>query len=423
MEYVKKDLGSYKLHLVKTHQFKTITVRVAFRSPVVKEEITLRNVLCDMFLQSSGKYPSKRDLTIEAQELYAADIQTNNSRLGNYNNLDIYLSVLHDRYTEEGNFKKALEFLNEIIFHPDVEAQKFSSEKLEIVKSTMRSNLSSLKEDGASYSLLRLFEVMDKGRVSSYRMVGYLEDLEKITPESLYQYYQKTIRSDMVDVFVIGDIDFKEMTKMIREVIPVKTVKRQRIPYLLEDIRPRTRRIFSKEKVDVSQSKLTIGCRSYGLSSYERNYVLTLYNIILGGSGDSKLFQEVREKNSLCYVINSVPNKLDHLILIRAGIDKENYSRTLELIDKILQDMRKGNFSEHEINVAKEYFCTALDEVEDNPNRILDNYYMMELIGTDDLEEKRRKIMSVSKADIVKVAKKVKMDTVFLLEGDSHEEN
>ena len=238
MEYVKKDLGSYKLHLVKTNQFKTITVRVAFRSPVVKEEITLRNVLCDMFLQSSSKYPSKRDLTIEAQELYAADIQTNNSRLGNYNNLDIYLSVLHDRYTEEGNFKKALEFLNEIIFHPDVEAQKFSSEKLEIVKSTMRSNLSSLKEDGASYSLLRLFEVMDKGRVSSYRMVGYLEDLEKITPESLYQYYQKTIRSDMVDVFVIGDIDFKEMTKMIREVIPVKTVKRQRIPYLLEDIRP-----------------------------------------------------------------------------------------------------------------------------------------------------------------------------------------
>ena len=423
MEYVKKDLGSYKLHLVKTNQFKTITVRVAFRSPVVKEEITLRNVLCDMFLQSSSKYPSKRDLTIEAQELYAADIQTNNSRLGNYNNLDIYLSVLHDRYTEEGNFKKALEFLNEIIFHPDVEAQKFSSEKLEIVKSTMRSNLSSLKEDGASYSLLRLFEVMDKGRISSYRMVGYLEDLDKITPDALYQYYQKTIRSDMVDVFVIGDIDFKEMTKMIREVIPVKTVKRQKIPYLLSEVKPRSRKIYAREITNASQSKLAIGCRSYGLSSYERNYVLTLYNIIFGGSSDSKLFQEVREKNSLCYVINSVPNKLDHLILIRAGIDKENYSRTLELIDQILQDMRKGNFSEHDIDVAKEYFCTALDEVEDNPNRILDNYYMMELIGTDELEEKRRKIMSVSKADIVKVAKKVKMDTVFLLEGDSHEEN
>ena len=85
--------------------------------------------------------------------------------------------------------------------------------------------------------------------------------------------------------------------------------------------------------------------------------------------------------------------------------------------------MRKGKFSDKDINIAKEYFCTALDEVLDSPNRILDNYYMMELIGTDTLEEKRRKIMSVTKEDIIKVAKKVKMDTVFLLEGDSHEEN
>ena len=423
MEYVKKDLGSYNLHLIKTNKFKTITVRIAFRSPVVKEEITVRNILCDMFLQSSSKYPSKRELTIAAQDLYAADIQTYNSRLGNYNNLDIYLSVLHDRYTEEGNFRKALDFLKEIVFYPDVLNQQFSLEKLEIVKATAKSHLSSLKEDGASYSLLRLFEVMDKKRVSSYRMVGYLEDLEKITPSSIYQYYQKMIRSDLVDIFVIGDIDIKKMTQMIREVIPIKTVKRQRVPYLLEDVRPRSKRLFEKEVVSTSQSKLAIGCRAHGLNDYERNYALTLFNIILGGSGDSKLFKEVREKYSLCYVINSVPNKLDHLILIRAGIDKENYTKTLELIDNILLDMKKGKINDEEIRVAKEYFCTALDELEDSPNQILDNYYMMELIGTDTIDEKRRKIMKVTKEDIVKVAKKVKIDTVFFLEGDSNEKN
>lgn len=423
MEYVKKDLGSYNLHLIKTNKFKTITVRIAFRSPVVKEEITVRNILCDMFLQSSSKYPSKRELTIAAQDLYAADIQTYNSRLGNYNNLDIYLSVLHDRYTEEGNFRKALDFLKEIVFYPDVLNQQFSLEKLEIVKATAKSHLSSLKEDGASYSLLRLFEVMDKKRVSSYRMVGYLEDLEKITPSSLYQYYQKMIRSDLVDIFVIGDIDIKKMTQMIREVIPIKTVKRQRVSYLLEDVRPRSKRLFEKEVVSTSQSKLAIGCRAHGLNDYERNYALTLFNIILGGSGDSKLFKEVREKYSLCYVINSVPNKLDHLILIRAGIDKENYTKTVELIDNILLDMKKGKINDEEIRVAKEYFCTALDELEDSPNQILDNYYMMELIGTDTIDEKRRKIMKVTKEDIVKVAKKVKIDTVFFLEGDSNEKN
>ena len=110
MEYINKDLGSYHLHLIKTDKFKTVNVRISFRSPIIKEEITIRNVLCDMFLQSSSKYPSKRDLTIAAQDLYAADIQTNNTRLGNYNNLDIYLSVLNDKYTEEGNFLNALKF-------------------------------------------------------------------------------------------------------------------------------------------------------------------------------------------------------------------------------------------------------------------------------------------------------------------------
>ena len=121
MKYTKKDLGAYRLHLIETDKFKTVTVRVSFREPIKKEEITLRNILCDMFTQSSKKYRSKRALTIKAQDLYAADIQTSNSRLGNYINTDFYLAVLNDKYTEPGNFKESLQFLSEIIFHPDVE--------------------------------------------------------------------------------------------------------------------------------------------------------------------------------------------------------------------------------------------------------------------------------------------------------------
>lgn len=423
MKYLKKDLGAYRLHMIQTEKFKTITVRVAFRSPVVKDEITIRNVLCDMFLQSSKNYPNKRALTIKAQDLYAADIQTYNLRLGNYNNLDFYLSVLNDKYTEPGNFEATLKFFSEIIFQPDVHGQKFNKEKLDIVKATCKSALSSLKEDAASYSLMRLFEAMDKERVSSYRMVGYLEDLEKIDEKKLYQYYTNLIRSDLVDVFVLGNIDFKETMELIRKYIPLKTVKRQRVPYMLEEIKAKPRRLIARETIDTTQSKLSIGLRVYGLSTYERNYVLTLFNIILGGSGDSKLFKEVREENSLCYVINSVPNKLDHLILIRAGIDRENYTKTIEVIDSVIADMRKGKISEDELMVAKEYFCTALDELEESPSRVIDNYYMMEIMGTDTIEEKRKRIQEVTKEEIVKVAKKVKMDTIFLLEGETNGES
>lgn len=423
MKYTKKDLGAYRLHLIETDKFKTVTVRVSFREPIKKEEITLRNILCDMFTQSSKKYRSKRALTIKAQDLYAADVQTSNSRLGNYINTDFYLAVLNDKYTEPGNFKESLQFLSEIIFHPDVEGGKFREDKLDIVKSACRNSLQSLKEDTANYCLLRLFEAFDSTAPSSFRMMGYLEDIDSITTERLYQYYQHMIQTNLVDIFVIGDIDKEQVFSLVRENFPIKTLKKQRVPYLLFDKKPRRNRLFAKETIDSLQTKIAIACRSYGLSDYERNYPLTLYNIILGGGDDSKLFQDVREKNSLCYSIYSVPNKLDHVILIRAGIDKENYKKAIDVIEGDLTDMRKGNFSEEDVKIAKEYFNTALEEVEEQEARIINNYYMMELLGTDDIDEKRKKMALVSKEEIVKVAKKIKMDTVFCLEGVKHEED
>ena len=153
------------------------------------------------------------------------------------------------------------------------------------------------------------------------------------------------------------------------------------------------------------------------MDEYERNYVLTLYNVIFGGGSDSKLFKEVREENSLCYTIYSVPNKLDRLLIIQVGIDKDNYQKTVKLVEKDLEDMRRGKFSETDIAIAREYFLTALEEVLESPDRIIDNYLMMELIGTDTIETKKEMIMKVSKEEIVRVAKKVKLDTIFLLEG------
>ena len=101
MQYIKKDLGSFKLHLIKTDKFKTVTLRVVFHSPIKKEEITIRNILTDILLQSSKEYNSRRDLTIKAEDLYAADITTNNQRVGNYIVSSFILQVLNDKYTEK----------------------------------------------------------------------------------------------------------------------------------------------------------------------------------------------------------------------------------------------------------------------------------------------------------------------------------
>lgn len=423
MEYIKKDLGSYKLHLIKTDKFKSITVKVSFHRVIKKNEITIRNILSDMFMQSSKKYNSKRELTIKAQDLYAAGLRTTNSRLGNYINTDFYLTVLNDKYTEDGNFASSLEFLSEIMFNPDVEDGKFNEEKLDIVKSTCRSALNSIKEDASNYSLIRMAEAFGEGEPISYRMMGYLEDLDNITGTSLYEFYLDMIKNDFVDIFVIGDVDIKEATDLIKMYFKFDILKKLKMPFMVDEKKPRRSKLVFNEKIDNTQSKLAIGCRINGLSEYERNYPLTLFNVIFGGCSDSKLFKEVREENSLCYTIYSITNKLDNVLLIRAGIDKENYKKTVSLIEKNLKDMCNGKFDETDILMAKEYYNTALEEIEDSQSKIINNYLMMELINTDDIDVKREKMSKVTKSEIVKVAKKVTIDTIFCLEGVRNEED
>lgn len=423
MEYIKKDLGSYKLHLIKTDKFKSITVKVSFHRVIKKNEITIRNILSDMFMQSSKKYNSKRDLTIKAQDLYAAGLRTTNSRLGNYINTDFYLTVLNDKYTEEGNFASSLEFLSEIVFNPDVENSQFNEEKLDIVKSACRSALNSIKEDASNYSLIRMAEEFGKGEPISYRMIGYLEDLDDITGKSLYEFYLDMIKNDFVDIFVIGDIDIKGTTDLIKKYFKFGVLKKLKVPFMVDEKKPRRSKLVLDEKIDNTQSKLAIGCRLNDLNEYERGYPLTLFNVIFGGCSDSKLFKEVREENSLCYTIYSITNKLDNVLLIRAGIDKENYKKTVSLIEKNLKDMCNGKFDETDILMAKEYYNTALEEIEDSQSKIINNYLMMELINADDIDVKREKMNKVTKSEIVRVAKKVTIDTILCLEGVKDEEN
>ena len=70
MKVLNKDLGSYKLHLINTDKFKTVTIKVLFHTPIKKEEITKRILVTNLLLQSSKKFDSRRKLTIESENLY-----------------------------------------------------------------------------------------------------------------------------------------------------------------------------------------------------------------------------------------------------------------------------------------------------------------------------------------------------------------
>lgn len=423
MKYTKKDLGSFGIHFINTDKFKTITTKVVFYTPIKKELITKRNVLTDILLQSSKKYESRRELTIKAEDLYAADVTTNNQRLGNYIFTSFNIQVLNDKYTEENNFEKSIEFLSEIILNPDITNNKFKEEKLSIVKNNAKIALDSIKEDATNYSLIRMTEAYDKESPISYRMTGYPNDLDNITKENLVDCYKSMIDDDFVDIFVVGDIDEKKTLEIFKKYFKFKKIKKKKAPYQVEEKIPRKRKLIAKETIDNTQSKLAIACPYVKMTDYEKNYPLVLANLIFGGGTDSKLFKEVREKNSLCYTIHSSSNKLDNLMIIRAGIDKKNYDKTLDLVTRILQDMKKGKFDKTDIDIAKQFYNTSLESIEESEYQIINEYLFEEILGIDSIEIRREKMSKVKKQEIVKAIKKISIDTVFLLEGVKHGED
>ena len=420
MQYTKKDLGSYNLHFIKTDNYKTITVKIYFRERINKDTITKRNFLNSMLFLSCKDYPTKREMTLKAQDLYAATVNYNSRRLGNYLDSIYTLKVLNDTYTEEDNFKNSLSFFSSILLNPNIENKAFKENDFNVIHSRMKSNLEGLEDDKASYATVRLLDEIDKDSSVSIRTIGYLEDLENITKENLYDYYLYMINHDLIDIFVLGDIDVDEVSKMIQDEFKIETFKRKNDDLHL-NVCERNKPKYIEEAVDAKQSQLALALSLKDLTPYERNYPLTLYNIILGGGDNSFLFQEVREKASLAYYIGSTPNKCDDLILIRSGVTPTMENKAIALIKKQIKRLKSADFTNDDVKKAKEYFTTALDDMLESPLEIIDCYYMMEILGVDDFKTKREKMLMVTKEEIVEVAKKVSIHTIFCLKGVNNE--
>ena len=417
IEYKRKEQGSYNLHIIKTDLFKTITVKIFFREEALKENITKRNFLSRIMMLSTNDYQSKVELTKALQNLYAAQISATNRRLGNYLDTSFSLRVLHDKYTEEGNFKKSLELLNSVILNPKVDNNSFNEKEFSIVYEEYKADLNTLVEDKMTYALIRGME-STSSNVTSYRSIGYLEDLEKITEQNLYAYYKEMIKHNFLDIFVFGNVDEVEITNLFREVFNFDTFKKKQIEArVIEPKKISTKKVI--EKITAEQDNLVITLSTLGLTDYERNYPLSLFNTILGGGSESLLFKEVREKNSLAYTISSTPNKLDNLIIIRGGITSNKSEEAIKLIKKILKDLANGHISDELLDKAKEYYTSAIDDIIESSFQIIESYYMMELLGVDDLKTKRKKMLKVTKEEVVAVAKKTKLNTIYILKGEN----
>ena len=152
---------------------------------------------------------------------------------------------------------------------------------------------------------------------------------------------------------------------------------------------------------------------------YRPNYAaMTVFNTIYGGGVTSKLFTNVREKLSLCYYASSSVDYLNGIMLINSGIEVSNFHKAYDEILVQMEDIKKGNISDMEMSAAVLGTVNSINSTSDNPF-ILDDYYLGKIISDKmiTLDELADSIKKVTKEDVMKVAEKIQLDTVYFLKG------
>ncbi len=416
MNYTSYDMNAYKLHIIKTDKFKTITVGVAFRRKIVKEEITIRNLLKELMLNATYDYPNERSLIIETENLYDLKLMAQNYRVGNYSILSFKSRFLNEKYTEEGMNSESIKFLLDLIFRPKLDID------LDKCKEKIRKSILSLSDNKIKYAINKLLETTGD-MPYAYNSYGYLDDLDKITYEDLSNYYDSLIKNDMVSVYVVGDVDDASIKSIFRDYFKINTYHKEELNVVTKELENVSHVKEIREKSDVFQTQLAILCNLRSLNDRERKYVMPVYAEMLGGTSNSILFDKVREKKSYAYYVNALVKSYDNILLIYAGIEKGNEKNVYKIIDKTLKEIRKGKFDNEKFISAKETLINAIKTSVDSPIGIINNYYAMELVNSPDVSERINEVEKVSINDILAVSKKISIHTIFILEAKDEENN
>lgn len=416
MEYICYNMNAYNLHIVNTKKFKTITVDICFREKINKDEITLRNLLKEIMVNASYDYPSERELIKATEELYDLKLLTSTYRIGNYNFLSMKIRFLNEKYTEKGMNYASIKLLLDLIFKPKLDAD------FEKCKNKIEKSILSLNDNKVKYAISKLLE-STKDMPYSYNFYGNIEDLNKITIEDIKKCYENLLTNDIIDIFVVGEVNPEEIKNIFKENFKVKTFHKVDNKVIVKELTPRVKTNIIREQDDINQIQLTILCSLNSITEYERKYVSLVYSEMLGGSANSILFDTVREKNSYAYYVNSIIKPYDNNMIIYSGIHEDNEKEVIKLIKKCLKDITKGKFNDEIFLSSKNTIISSLKASLDNPIGIINNCLSNILVSSPTIEEKIKIIEKITKEEVINFSKKITIHTIYILEGSNEENN
>ena len=420
MEYKQTEIKKgIKLHTIKTEKFKTNLIAIMLTTKLNRENVTKNALVPAVLRRGTKNLTAQEKINKKLEEMYGASLDCGLDKTGDNQVLKFYIETVNDEFLPqeaENMLKTSLEKIFEFVFNPYLENGCFKKEYVEQEKENIKQIIDGKIDNKARYSLDRCIEEMYKDKPYGLYKYGYVEDMKNINEKNLYEYYQQLINECKIDIFVSGIID-EETENIIKNNENIIKLKDREPQYNEpEIIAKRTEKENDvQESMDVTQGKLIIGM-DLDIDDDNLRFDVMIYNSIFGGSANSKLFQNVREKASLAYTASSSYYRFKNNIFINCGIEIKNYEKALEIIKQQIEDMKKGDFTDEEVENAKKGIIASIKTIDDEQDTEITYFFSQELSKSKcNIEQYMDRISEVTKDKVVDVANKVSINTVYFL--------
>lgn len=426
------DYNGVEIYYIPSDKFKTASISVSFCDNISRDRAFLNSLLPAVLGRGCRSCPTYRDIAIKCQELYGTDMGSDTDRRGEIQLIQFSAEFPRDEYISAlssgvAGTNMKTEILSEVfsvmldmIMNPVTEDGVFKESVVRMECENLENFIKSFRNDKQSYALQRTVELMCSDEPYSIFEFGSEGDGKNVTAAGLYEYYRGYfLRKMPVKIFYCGGEEPDCIVRMIKErgfhddcgeIIALKG------GYLPEKCNPpEVRRVC--EKFEVSDGKLIMGYRIDMDFSLRSRAALVVFNAIFGGISSSKLFRNVREKESLAYYCSSRIVALKGILMCFAGIEAEDREKAELMINAQLESIKNGGVTAEELKTAKKMILGELRSYKDTQFTLTDYYISQSFMpgGIAEIDRMSEAVDKVSADEVIGTAQKIKLDTVYFM--------
>ena len=413
------------IYKINSEKFKSIYFSINFTMPVNKRQISENALLSAVLGKSNKKFKTQKEIQMYLYSLYGANFDIGIEKFGDLYNIEFRGECINKKYLPNNTdvVNEVLEFLYDAIYNPNVLNGAFDEEVVEREKDFILNKIREVKDDKLRYGIRKMEELMCKDEPFSTYVYGDEDDIYKITSSDLYKRYNEVISNSCITFIISGNLlGYEEIEEKVNNIFNNKLVSKLNYKELIYNQKLNHIQEVVEESQQTTQSVLSYGLRINNPNSNDF-YKLSVYNALLGGTPSSKLFQNFREKESLAYTVRSRYYRFKDIIIIYAGIQKENYEKAKLVLENEINKIKDGEISDEEFEASKKSIISDLKEWNDS-KIALSKMFISNLFSLKNdsltLEQMVDKFEKVTKQDIIDIASKITIEKIYFLGGENN---